>query len=386
MISLFIIPVLLCGIIWIKINPNQKAMISAYQGWVIYLYATFYGVVALSVSWLVLEYLVPFLFGNYEKYINYFLYEAGVSIKVSEDYLDRLASYVIYRPPVEMPENEIYSYFITARVMVISAFSVIFTFIVSVLIFFLKSGKKSKLKRVLRIYEHDSPTDYQLLLIGARYVENKNKVDNLRTTRDINCKLNRKVKKLLRFFKTYRRLKRFFYFLHALDYGGLKNIIRGKNNRKWLRETEDYFNREVLYFYKDVLRGQKKRLERLKVKVSNEPLYAQVTLDSRKLYIGVPKQIGLPNEKSIGNEEVSLLPVYSGYRVAEDMSIAITNKYTLLEDDFYTDINNVVIKKDKISSVSAFSMRYYKIIQGFGDNKKLSCMRRSVNKFNRTIY
>lgn len=386
MISLFVIPVLLCGIIWIKINPKQKAKISTYQGWVIYLYATFYGVVALSISWLFLEYLVPLVFDNYAKIINHYLYKFGYSIKVSEDYLDRLASYVIYRPPVEMSENDVYSNFITARAMIISAFSVIFTFVVSILILLLKSGKKSKMKSVLRIYEHDSPTDYQLMLIGARYAENKNKIDNLETIRNVNCKLNRKVKSFLRFFKNSRSLRRFFYFLHALDYGGLRNVLSKENKKEWLQETKDYFSREILYFYKDVLRGQKKRLKRLRLKLSNEPLYAQITLDSKKVYIGIPKQIGLPNEKSIGNEEVSLLPVYSGYRATENMSIIITNKYTLLENDFYTDINNVVIKKDKISSVSAFSMKYYKVIQGIDDDKNLSGVRRSIRKFNRTIY
>lgn len=100
MVSLFIVPVLLCGIIWIKLNPKQKAKISTYQGWIIYLYATFYGVVALSICWVFLEYVIPFLIRNGENVFDYLLIKTGIDIRINENYLDEFALYIIDKPPI----------------------------------------------------------------------------------------------------------------------------------------------------------------------------------------------------------------------------------------------------------------------------------------------
>lgn len=368
MVSLFIVPVLLCGIIWIKLNPKQKAKISTYQGWIIYLYATFYGVVALSICWVFLEYVIPFLIRNGENVFDYLLIKTGIDIRINENYLDEFALYIIDKPPMSLPEEERYYSFIKARSGVISALAVVLTFAYSLLVFVFLNTENSKKKRVFKIYEHNSPIDYQLMLIRARMAERLGIENDLKRQVQDDIYINFKLKKLIRKMLNKSYVRSFLYFMYRSERVGFlkgSGVSKLNGKLKYLldKSAERYFKKEILSFYLEVLNKQKRRIRKIKYKRHGDLLYAQITLDTNKVYVGIPKHIGLPDEKSIGNEEVSLFPLYSGYRDPNSMRLIITNEYELYQEDFSTDVNNVVIKKENIVSVSAFSMKYYKIMQ-----------------------
>lgn len=79
-----------------------------------------------------------------------------------------------------------------------------------------------------------------------------------------------------------------------------------------------------------------------------------ITMSSGKVYIGEINKCGDPNEKDGPNQEVSIIPILSGYRNKVDNSLNITNEYSIEGYDF-----SVVIPKNQIISVSNFDIEAY---------------------------
>lgn len=83
--------------------------------------------------------------------------------------------------------------------------------------------------------------------------------------------------------------------------------------------------------------------------------YIMLSLDTRKVYVGRVLSLGEPTENKGMDQEISLLPVMSGYRDKETFKLNFTTDYR--------DINypiQVVLRQDKILHATEFSFEAYK--------------------------
>ena len=88
-------------------------------------------------------------------------------------------------------------------------------------------------------------------------------------------------------------------------------------------------------------------LDKLLFSSYNEYKVLMITMSDRKVYIGIINQLGEPNEKDGPNQEISLVPIYSGYRDINTLSLRLTVKYD--KKDIF-----VVLKQDQIISACEF--------------------------------
>lgn len=77
-----------------------------------------------------------------------------------------------------------------------------------------------------------------------------------------------------------------------------------------------------------------------------------VTLKSRKVYVGRVKTISEPNEIDGPNQEISIIPLMSGYREKDTLRIFFTNDY----DDLNSVDTAIVIPTTEICHTSWFNM------------------------------
>lgn len=84
-----------------------------------------------------------------------------------------------------------------------------------------------------------------------------------------------------------------------------------------------------------------------------------VTLQNKKVYVGIVNGLGEPNEKEGPNQHVSILPIISGYREKDTLKVILQNEYIDLQD---IDIS-VVFPLEEISQVSWFDMSVHKKIE-----------------------
>ncbi|HIF9067553.1 TPA: hypothetical protein ACX6QT_000047 [Photobacterium damselae] len=82
-----------------------------------------------------------------------------------------------------------------------------------------------------------------------------------------------------------------------------------------------------------------------------------ISLSSRKVYIGMVNKLGEPSESEEPNQEISLVPVISGYRDKDTLKVILQNEYSNLPQ---TDIDSsIVIRVDEIETVSWFNHSVY---------------------------
>lgn len=82
-----------------------------------------------------------------------------------------------------------------------------------------------------------------------------------------------------------------------------------------------------------------------------------ISLSSRKVYIGMVNKLGEPSESEEPNQEISLVPVISGYRDKDTLKVILQNEYANLPQ---ADIDSsIVIKVDEIETVSWFNHSVY---------------------------
>lgn len=77
-----------------------------------------------------------------------------------------------------------------------------------------------------------------------------------------------------------------------------------------------------------------------------------ITMSDRKVYVGIVINLGEPNESEGLDQEISIVPIYSGYRDKDYLSLKLTNKYDV--DGIF-----IVLKQDKIISACEFVESLY---------------------------
>ena len=77
-----------------------------------------------------------------------------------------------------------------------------------------------------------------------------------------------------------------------------------------------------------------------------------LSLEDRKVYVGKVISMGEPNELEGPDQEVTLLPLMSGYRRSSDLSVVFNTQYKDTED-----VILVTIRQDSIISATKLSIK-----------------------------
>lgn len=97
-----------------------------------------------------------------------------------------------------------------------------------------------------------------------------------------------------------------------------------------------------------------------------------LSLDSGKVYIGTINSLGELNESDGMDQDISLIPIMSGYRKKDTLEVNFTTYYEAIDTDL-----NIVIRQDQILSASWFDFDVY---------KKLNPKKSSVKHFLHSIF
>ncbi len=166
MAALLLIPILVCGVIWISNHPEAKLHISTYQGWLIYLQAAKYGVIILGSVFFVLEILFPLItvdLLNWATRIDLSLSPYSITTIISDTIFSNLNSIVIIQDPKLLKSTE---YFAT-----LSAISIAITIAISD---FKKTRQNNNIRqKIMRIYHDNSQIEYLLACLGDDFLSSK---------------------------------------------------------------------------------------------------------------------------------------------------------------------------------------------------------------------
>ncbi|MBW4964809.1 hypothetical protein KZZ04_00315 [Pseudoalteromonas sp. CR1] len=102
-----------------------------------------------------------------------------------------------------------------------------------------------------------------------------------------------------------------------------------------------------------------------------------ITLKSKKVYVGIVNQLGEPNESSLPNQEISIVPALSGYRSSDKLKVIFTNDYDELDSN-ENDISTI-IKVCEIETTSWFNAEVYERVNGNVDNAQAKSKGSNVN-------
>ncbi|VAW75772.1 hypothetical protein MNBD_GAMMA12-1351 [hydrothermal vent metagenome] len=87
--------------------------------------------------------------------------------------------------------------------------------------------------------------------------------------------------------------------------------------------------------------------------INSRPLL--LTLDTRKVYVGTISSLGEPNESEGMDQEISIIPVISGYRDKDSLKVEFITHYDIVDSDL-----NIVIRQDQVITASWFDFDIYK--------------------------
>lgn len=87
--------------------------------------------------------------------------------------------------------------------------------------------------------------------------------------------------------------------------------------------------------------------------INSRPLL--LTLKSKKIYVGPISSLGEPNESEGMDQEISLIPLMSGFRDKEKLTVNFTTFYDSVDTDL-----NIIIRQDQVLSSSWFDFEIYK--------------------------
>ncbi|MEB7598085.1 hypothetical protein [Raoultella terrigena] len=80
-----------------------------------------------------------------------------------------------------------------------------------------------------------------------------------------------------------------------------------------------------------------------------------ISMSNKKVYVGIINALGEPNEKDGPNQQISILPIMSGYREKDTLNVCFTNDYNNVKD--YD--TSVIIPVSQITQVSWFTMEVH---------------------------
>lgn len=252
MLAFLLVPILVCGIIWINNDPKEYFKISTYQGWLVYLHAAKFGIIIVSVAYFLLE----MILGTFTEWV---VHSLGFNPEYKFSPIGVIAQLLVVSfPSTHGNEDVSQAYSSSAVLMAMTILSISFTY-------GLTKSLSAYWKRI----------DYKRYYLESFWRERK-----------------------------------------ILDYFIFQSL-----------ENADLI---------------------------------QVTLSSRKCYVGLISKIQEPNEESTGHQHISLIPILSGYRDKDTLSLLFSNEYPKIPSKDVINYNDVVVfPVDEIVSVSGFDPKIY---------------------------
>lgn len=122
-----------------------------------------------------------------------------------------------------------------------------------------------------------------------------------------------------------------------------------------------------------VYKSEGSRLALLKRILSDSPLDSRlfeafidkrtvlITLESRKAYVATVSMLGEPNETQAPAQEISLIPLLSGYRDKDTLSLRLQNDYHDATGARPDDMS-IIVRQADIASISWFDLDTYRHI------------------------
>lgn len=96
-------------------------------------------------------------------------------------------------------------------------------------------------------------------------------------------------------------------------------------------------------------------LDNLLFKLSlHKDKYAMLTMNDRKVYVGKVISLGEPSETSGMDQDISIMPLMSGYRHKDDLTVKFTTHYDETEAAIYLSL-----RQDAIVSATEFDFEAY---------------------------
>lgn len=87
--------------------------------------------------------------------------------------------------------------------------------------------------------------------------------------------------------------------------------------------------------------------------VHSKPL--MITLECRKVYVGTISSLGEPNESEGMDQEISIIPIASGFRCKDELKVYLPVDYDLIQSDM-----NIVIRQEQVLTAVWFYDDVYK--------------------------
>ncbi|MCB4810887.1 hypothetical protein LG204_06120 [Methylovorus menthalis] len=107
----------------------------------------------------------------------------------------------------------------------------------------------------------------------------------------------------------------------------------------------------------------------------NQEQSLMLTMEDRKVYIGRVISMGEPNENEGADQEIAFMPISSGYRNKDDLTVTLITEYSKISQDFL-----LVLKQEKIVSATPFD---FDVFEKLGDDKP---KRNRIVSFLKQIY
>lgn len=86
----------------------------------------------------------------------------------------------------------------------------------------------------------------------------------------------------------------------------------------------------------------------------NKEKSVMLSMSDRKVYVGKVVSLGEPSETSGMDQDVSILPIMSGYRDKDDLGVSFTTRYEEVDADIY-----ISLRQDAIVSATEFDFPSY---------------------------
>lgn len=86
--------------------------------------------------------------------------------------------------------------------------------------------------------------------------------------------------------------------------------------------------------------------------------YAMLTMEDRKVYVGKIISLGEPSETTGMDQDISIIPLMSGYRDKDTLRVTFTTDYDRVDSDIYLSL-----RQEQITSATEFNFEAYQTWQ-----------------------
>lgn len=85
-----------------------------------------------------------------------------------------------------------------------------------------------------------------------------------------------------------------------------------------------------------------------------EEVPLMLTLNDRKVYVGIVSSLGEPNESEGMDQELAIIPIMSGYRNKDDFSVSFNTDYKIIDKEL-----QIVLRQELINSATKFDFETF---------------------------